>query len=61
MEGVVGLAPDDPSNGPSFIQALKDSKLIDKAMFGMYLGKAAIQSSYITYGGYDSTKMMNGS
>jgi hypothetical protein len=29
MQGVIGLAPDDPSNGPSFVAALVDQKKLD--------------------------------
>lgn len=37
MDGVIGLAPDDPSNGPSFIATLADQGKIDKKMVGLLL------------------------
>lgn len=38
MDGVIGLAPDDPENGPSFIATLADQGVIDKKMFGFIIG-----------------------
>ncbi len=39
MDGMVGLAPDDPENGPSIVQALYDANLIEAKMFGFIFGK----------------------
>lgn len=30
IDGMVGLAPDDPNNGPSFVAALYDNNMISK-------------------------------
>lgn len=57
MDGVIGLAPDDISNGPSFISTLKDQGVIDKKMFGLMITQLnQNQDSTITIGGYDDTQ-----
>lgn len=57
MDGVVGLAPDDPSNGPNFIGTLKNQGVIDKKMFGFMLGtQNQSVDSTITIGGYDESQ-----
>jgi hypothetical protein len=38
LDGMIGLAPDDPSNGPSYIASLKDAGMIDKKQFGLMIG-----------------------
>ena len=57
MDGVVGLAPDDPTNGPSYIVAMKTAGLIDNAMFGFLIGESYAINSTITFGGYDTSKL----
>jgi hypothetical protein len=52
MDGVIGLAPDDPANGPSFIATLKNQGKVDDKMFGFMFGDSSIES-VITIGGYD--------
>ena len=52
MDGAIGLAPDDPSNGPSFITAMKDAKIIPNSMFGVYM-RPSPSSSTIMFGDYD--------
>jgi hypothetical protein len=44
MDGMIGLAPDDPANGPSFVAALYDSKIIDKKLFGFIFGRGTALS-----------------
>ena len=57
MDGVIGLAPDDISNGPSFISTLKDQGVIDKKMFRLMITQLnQNQDSTITIGGYDDTQ-----
>jgi hypothetical protein len=56
MDGMIGLAPDDPANGPSFVAALYDSKIIDKKLFGFIFGRGTALSQ-VTFGGYDETLM----
>lgn len=57
MDGVIGLAPDDPSNGPNFLASLYGKKLIDANMFGLMLTTIdSQQASAITVGGYDKTQ-----
>jgi acetamidase/formamidase len=56
MDGVLGLAPDDPSNGPSFIATLFNQGTIDKKMLGLMLTQSSSgQISSIVLGGYDNT------
>jgi len=38
IDGMVGLAPDDPNNGPSFVAALYDNNMISQKMFGFTFG-----------------------
>jgi hypothetical protein len=38
FEGIIGLAPDDPSNGPSIVNALYNANMIAKRVFGITLG-----------------------
>ena len=60
MDGVIGLAPDDPSNGPNFIATLKNQKVIDSKMFGIMLGNPTLSlDSTITIGGYDDSQFKN--
>lgn len=57
MDGVIGLAPDDPSNGPSFIATLFDQGKIDKKMLGIMITEASSgKESSIVLGGYDDTQ-----
>jgi len=35
IDGVIGLGPDDPSNGPSFIAELYNQGIISRKMFGI--------------------------
>jgi hypothetical protein len=54
MQGLIGLAPDDPENGPSYVAALQTSGLIDKKEVGMIFGKDNTPSE-LTFGGYDDS------
>lgn len=56
MDGMAGLAPDDPANGPSFVAALYNAKIIEKKMFGFIFGKGT-RRNQITFGGYDKSLM----
>jgi hypothetical protein len=48
--GILGIAPDDPHNGPSFVAKLHDDGVVEKKMISLLLQKAPL-SSYITFGG----------
>jgi hypothetical protein len=55
VDGVIGLAPDDPSNGPSFIASLHKQFIISEKKFGLIMGprnQSQINSA-ITIGGHD--------
>jgi hypothetical protein len=54
IDGIIGLAPDDPSNGPSFVAQLKTDGYIDKKMFGIGL-KTSSSNANITFGSVDSS------
>jgi len=56
MDGMAGLAPDGEENGPSFVAALYDNKLIEKKMFGFVFGRGT-RLNQITFGGYDASLM----
>lgn len=51
IDGMLGLGPDDPSNGPSYVAALYNSGKIGRKMFGLAYGKGL--KSQITFGGWD--------
>lgn len=53
----MGIAPDDITNGPSFIAKLVDEKIIEKKMVSILLQRNPL-ASYITFGG-KSDFMMN--
>lgn len=55
LDGMLGLAPDDPSNGPSYISALVEQGIVSKKIFGLVYGKSL--DSEITLGGWDETWM----
>ena len=57
-DGLVGLAPNIPENGPSYVEALKKNGIIDKTEFSMFLSVDAA-TSYIEFGGYDADKLLN--
>jgi hypothetical protein len=38
VDGVIGLAPDEPTNGPSFIATLQNQSIINRKMFGLIMG-----------------------
>jgi hypothetical protein len=54
--GILGLAPDDPNNGPSYISAMKNSDLISRRMLGMQINRDNLQS-IVTYGGVTASMM----
>eukprot|EP00347_Sterkiella_histriomuscorum_P017906 403347527 len=57
MDGVIGLAPDDQYNGPSFIATLFEQKKIDKKMLGIMITTVdSGKESSIVLGGYDDTQ-----
>ncbi len=57
MDGMIGLAPDDPSNGPSFIATLFEDGVIPSKVFGLFIAPGSVANSEITIGGFDSTLM----
>lgn len=54
--GILGIAPDDPSNGPSFVAKLKAEGYIDKKMLSINMQKSPL-SSYATFGGMSEFMM----
>jgi hypothetical protein len=56
-EGIIGLALDDPSNGPCYVNALYNAGMISQRIFGVILGTIDNfrSKSSITFGGYDDT------
>ena len=49
FDGILGLAPDDTGNGPSYISALKDSGIIDKKIISFFLSRST--GSKFSFGG----------
>ena len=54
LDGYIGLAPDDPTNGPSFIAELNNQHIIDATIVGIDLNPPP-NSSTITLGGYSDS------
>ncbi|CDW83707.1 eukaryotic aspartyl protease family protein [Stylonychia lemnae] len=52
FDGILGLAPDQESNGPSYVAKLKESKVIDKKQVGLYIA-SDVDGSVMSFGGYD--------
>jgi hypothetical protein len=59
LQGMLGMAPDDPSNGPSYVSALHDSNIIDNRQVGMIFGQEDNTPQQITFGGYDESYIKN--
>jgi hypothetical protein len=38
LDGILGLSPDYPENGPSFMSSLKEAGLIDNKIVSFFLG-----------------------
>ncbi len=55
MDGMLGLGPDDPSNGPSFVAEIANQGIVTHKMFGLIMSQKGV--SEITFGGYDETWM----
>lgn len=55
MDGMLGLGPDDPSNGPSFVAEIANQGIVTNKMFGLIMSKTGV--SEITFGGYDESWM----
>lgn len=57
IEGIIGLALDDPSNGPAYVNSLYNAGKISQRMFGVTLGTIDnfLSKSAITFGGWDDT------
>ena len=53
LDGIIGLAPDDLSNGPSFLAELYNQKIIDKKLISIDLNYPP-GTSRITFGGINS-------
>lgn len=54
--GILGIAPDDPTNGPSFVASLKNGNYIKYKMLGINLQKSPM-TSYVTFGGMSEFMM----
>lgn len=51
IDGYVGISPDDPSNGPSFVTALHNAGIISDNMVSIKLGSN--DEAIVTFGGVD--------
>jgi hypothetical protein len=58
IDGLAGLAPEDPLNPLPFVSSLYNAGLIEKKMFGFIFGKGGFPSQ-ITFGGYDEAKKLS--
>jgi hypothetical protein len=58
--GILGLAPDNPSNGPSFITSMKNKGVISRRMLGMQINNSSL-NSFVTYGGVTPSVMYHDS
>ena len=61
LDGILGLSPNYPDNGPSFIGTLFKEGKIPAAVTAFNLSNAfygATTQSTITFGGYDKTAMI---
>ena len=56
--GILGMAPDDPQNGPSFVGKLKSDGVISQKTVGLQINKYPTPS-YVTIGGVSSNLMYN--
>ena len=54
--GILGIAPDDPSNGPSFVATLNNDGYIHSKMISLLLKRSPL-SSFATFGGYSQFMM----
>lgn len=61
IDGGIGLAPDDPRNGESFVTALQEQGVVSEKMFGLILGPSGQKKipSTITIGGIDESHFIN--
>jgi hypothetical protein len=59
LDGILGLAPDIPSNGPSFIQNLKSFGFIEKKVVSFFIGHLN-QKSKVMFGGIDYSLINSG-
>lgn len=50
-DGILGLAPYDKENGPSFVEALKKANIIDKMQASFFLSHK--KPSSISFGNYN--------
>jgi hypothetical protein len=57
IDGIIGLALDNPENGPNYVNSLYDSGAISQKIFGVILGTIdnIRTKSSITFGGWDDT------
>lgn len=51
LNGILGLAPDEPNTGNSFIGAMRDQELIDEEIATFWLNDKSIGSK-VTFGGF---------
>ena len=59
-DGILGLSPNIPENGPSFVQALGDQDIKEKKLISFVLGTDS-STSKMTFGGYDDLVKNSGS
>ncbi len=55
--GILGVAPDHQSNGPSFVDKLHEAGIIGRKMMSLLIQKNPL-SSYVTFGGKTDSMMM---
>jgi hypothetical protein len=54
LDGILGLSPDFPQNGPSFIARMKESGMISQKVASFFIGHLN-QQSRVQFGGFDTT------
>lgn len=50
FSGILGLSPDDDSNGPLFVQELYEQGALDSQEFGIQLAPYSLGNSWIEFG-----------
>lgn len=52
-DGIMGLAPDNDDNGPSYMTSLRNISLIDQLQISFQMTSMNKKKSLMTFGGYD--------
>jgi hypothetical protein len=56
-DGIMGLAPDEEDNGPSYMTSLRNISLIDKLQISFQMTSMNKKKSVMTFGGYDQSQL----